>query len=148
MDYDPARVSYDELLNVFWESHSPTKKAWTRQYRPVIFFMNSEQKRLAGESKLRTARRLGADIQTEILPLEAFYRAEDYHQKYKLQKNKTLMTLLTEIYPRMKALVDSTAAAKLNGYLNGHISYEKLTKELEALDLSSENVRRLLQGAK
>jgi peptide-methionine (S)-S-oxide reductase len=93
--YDPARVSYETLLKVFWESHDPTQgmrqgnDAGT-QYRSVIFYHSPEQQAAAERSrevyqKLLTERGYGA-ITTEIVPAPEFYFAEDYHQQY-LAKN-------------------------------------------------------------
>ncbi|RYZ38213.1 MAG: peptide-methionine (S)-S-oxide reductase MsrA, partial [Myxococcaceae bacterium] len=93
--YDPKKVSYAQLLKVFWENHDPTQgmrqgnDAGT-QYRSGIYYANDAQKRVAEETQ-RTfqaalhAKGLG-DITTELLPAPAFYYAEDYHQQY-LDKN-------------------------------------------------------------
>ena len=87
--YDPAKVSYDQLLNVFWESHDPTTLNRQgpdigTQYRSAIFFHSPEQERLARASKekMQAAGKFRRPIVTEITPASTFYRAEDYHQKY------------------------------------------------------------------
>jgi len=86
--YDPAKISYAQLLEVFWRNIDPTVKDRQfcdvgNQYRTAIFYHDDEQKRLALESKQRLDKsgKLGA-IQTEIVPAGAFYPAEDYHQDY------------------------------------------------------------------
>lgn len=85
--FDPAIVSYDELLEVFWTSHDPTQ--FNRQgpdvgdqYRSAIFYHNPEQKTAAEASKLELGKSTGAKIVTEISPAAAFYRGEEYHQRY------------------------------------------------------------------
>ena len=93
--YDPKRVSYEELLKVFWESHDPTQGMRQgndvgTQYRSGIYYFNDAQRREAQASKAAyeaavMARGLGP-ITTEILPAPEFYFAEDYHQQY-LAKN-------------------------------------------------------------
>ena len=93
--YDPAQVSYETLLKVFWESHDPTQGMRQgndvgTQYRSVIFYHSPEQQAAAERSrevyqKLLTERGYGA-ITTEIVPAPEFYFAEDYHQQY-LAKN-------------------------------------------------------------
>lgn len=93
--FDPALVSFDELLNVFWESHDPTQGLRQgndvgSQYRSTIYTANDEQLRDALKSRSAyqeqlTAANLG-EITTEITPLVTFYYAEDYHQQY-LAKN-------------------------------------------------------------
>ena len=93
--FDPARVSYEQLLAVFWEAHDPTQGMRQgndvgTQYRSAIYFAGDAQQRTAQES-LRTYQgeldKAGYDrITTEIAPLDTFYYAEDYHQQY-LAKN-------------------------------------------------------------
>ncbi|MBI4796102.1 MAG: peptide-methionine (R)-S-oxide reductase MsrB [Deltaproteobacteria bacterium] len=87
--YDPAIVTYKQLLDVFWRHVDPTDPGGQfvdrgPQYRTAIFYHNEEQKRLAVESKkaLEQSGRFKKPIVTEILPLKKFYRAEDYHQDY------------------------------------------------------------------
>jgi peptide-methionine (S)-S-oxide reductase len=89
VEFDPAQVSYDDLLRVFWENHDPTTlnrqgpDAGT-QYRSVIFFHTPEQQAKAEASKDALAKS-GAyrrPIVTQIVPAEEFWRAEDYHQQY------------------------------------------------------------------
>lgn len=87
--YDPAKVSYDQLLNVFLESHDPTTLNRQgpdigTQYRSAIFFHSPEQERLARASKeqMQASGKFRRPIVTEITPASTFYRAEDYHQKY------------------------------------------------------------------
>lgn len=87
--YDPAKVSYDQLLNTFWESHDPTTLNRQgpdigTQYRSAIFFHSPEQERLARASKekMQASGKFRRPIVTEITSASTFYRAEDYHQKY------------------------------------------------------------------
>jgi peptide-methionine (S)-S-oxide reductase len=87
--YDPAKVSYDELLKAFWENHDPTTlnrqgpDAGT-QYRSAIFYHSPEQESEARASKERLAQsgRYRRPIVTEIVPAVEFWPAEDYHQQY------------------------------------------------------------------
>ena len=87
--FDPARVSYQQLLDLFWEIHDPTTLNRQgpdvgRQYRSAVFFHSVEQESAAKSSKqkLQTSGRLQRSIVTEITPASTFYRAEDYHQRY------------------------------------------------------------------
>ena len=89
LEYDPARVSYDQLLDVFWENHDPTTLNRQgpdigAQYRSAIFFHTPEQEAAARASKTRLERsgRYPRPIVTEITPASEFWRAEDYHQRY------------------------------------------------------------------
>lgn len=89
VDYDPAQVSYDELLSVFWANHDPTtpdRQGWDvgRQYRSAVFYHSPEQKAAAEAAKGRLdgAGAFKRKIVTEVVPAEAFWRAEEYHQNY------------------------------------------------------------------
>lgn len=93
--FDPAEISYDALLQMFWENHNPTQGMRQgndrgTQYRSGIYFVNEDQKTAAEASLAAYAERLRAAgfgaITTEILPAPVFYFAEDYHQQY-LHKN-------------------------------------------------------------
>jgi peptide-methionine (S)-S-oxide reductase len=87
--YDPALISYPELLEVFWQTHDPTTlnrqgNDVGTQYRSAIFYHSDKQKELAEEykKKLDASGAFGQPIVTEIVPFKEFYRAEDYHQNY------------------------------------------------------------------
>ena len=87
--YDPQKISYDELLDIFWRHVDPTDPGGQfvdrgSQYRPAIFYHDDDQKRLAEESKrkLEVSGRFNKPIATEIVPISEFYEAEDYHQDY------------------------------------------------------------------
>src|SRR5580698_1330164 len=85
--FDPAKISYDKLLEVFWQAHDPT--TLNRQgadegtsYRSIILYRDEKQKLLAEKSKLEAQADFHNPIVTEIVPLKKFYKAEDYHQQY------------------------------------------------------------------
>ncbi|MGN6816897.1 MAG: peptide-methionine (S)-S-oxide reductase MsrA, partial [Solirubrobacterales bacterium] len=89
--FDPAVISYDELLRTFWESHDPTQGMRQgndvgSQYRSAIYTFSDAQAKAAEASRAAYAERLGAagypEITTEIAPAGPFYYAEDYHQQY------------------------------------------------------------------
>lgn len=89
VEYDPSEVSYEELLNVFWQIHDPTTLNRQgpdvgTQYRSVIFYYSPEQRSLAEASKERLEKsgRCKRPVVTEIQPAPDFYRAEEYHQRY------------------------------------------------------------------
>lgn len=96
VEYDPERVSYEQLLDVFWNEHDPTTRNRQgpdvgTQYRSAIFFHDAAQQAAAIASKERLAQsgRVRAPIVTEIEPAAAFYPAEDYHQQYFLKRGRT-----------------------------------------------------------
>ena len=87
IEFDPAKISYDQLLNVFWQAHDPT--TLNRQgadegtsYRSIILYRDQKQQLLAEKSKLEAQKNFSSPIVTEIAPLKKFYKAEDYHQEY------------------------------------------------------------------
>jgi len=89
VEYDPSRVTYDKLLNVFWENHDPTMLNRQgpdvgAQYRSVIFYHTPEQETAARAAKDRLERsgRFRKPVVTAIEPAAPFWRAEEYHQKY------------------------------------------------------------------
>lgn len=130
---------------MFWDSHNPQSKAWSRQYMSAVFVHNDEQQRLALETKKREAVRRNGEIFTEIIPVSEFYLAEDYHQKYWLRQKRDLLKELSTIYPTSRELVDSTAAARINGYLASHGTSEALRAEFNDPDLSQEVREKLLE---
>lgn len=89
VEYDPSQISYDQILDVFWNSHDPTTPNRQgpdigTQYRSVIFCHDSEQQKSAEASKENLDRlgRFTKKIVTEIKPAAEFYKAEEYHQQY------------------------------------------------------------------
>lgn len=87
--FDPSKVSFDELLDVFWTIHNPTTLNRQgpdigEQYRSAIFYLNSEQmeKALISKEKLDTSKRFNNPIVTQIVPASDFWEAEEYHQQY------------------------------------------------------------------
>ena len=87
IEYDPAQVTYGHLLDVFWQAHDPTSLDRQGadegpQYRSVILYADDAQKAAAEKSKIAAQTELSRPIVTEIVPLQKFWPAEDYHQHY------------------------------------------------------------------
>jgi len=143
VDFDPHKISYNQLLDIFWNSHDPTDRNWSRQYQNVIFYENEQQKRQAMASLAARQKMIKGEIRSQVLPLCKFYLAEDYHQKYSLQQYHDLMRELTRIYPEEKKFIESTAVTRINSYLGGYGSPEQLDRELDGLGLSPDGVRIL-----
>ena len=146
IDYDPAIISYEQLLDIFWDSHDPTGSSWSKQYRNVVFYHNAEQKRAAERTRDLVAAQLGQRVRTDIVPASTFYLAEDYHQKFRLQQDPVLTAEYDAIYPEMKDFVNSTAVSRVNGYLGGYGSSAQLKKEIDSLGLSPEGRKRLIES--
>jgi peptide-methionine (S)-S-oxide reductase len=141
--FDPAIISYQQLLNVFWHSHHPGQAPLSRQYQAAIYYHNDRQKALALKSRDRVAARLRGQIYTKILPAGKFYVAEDYHQKYYLRQMPELLAEFQAIYPTPQALMASTAAARVNGYVAGYGNLAELQADLKHLGLSTAARHRL-----
>ncbi len=87
IEFDPAKVSYEELMDVFWKIHDPTQLNRQgpdvgTQYRSAIFYFDDKQKKAAEKSKENEQNKHKKTIVTQIVPASEFYPAEDYHQKY------------------------------------------------------------------
>lgn len=123
VDYDPTRLGYAELLREIWANRRGGR-AYSRQYMEAVFCADAAQEEIA--------RAVG--INAPIITGARFYLAEDYHQKYYLRHDKLLMRELAGYTPR--ELVDSTVAARLNGYVAGRGSPAQLAEDLPRLGLS------------
>jgi peptide-methionine (S)-S-oxide reductase len=104
VEYDPARVSYDALLNLFWQSHDPTAKDRQgpdvgTQYRSAIFTTTAEQFAQAAESRARAQMASSRRIVTEITPAGIFWPAEDYHQRYLVKRGRASCRLPMSAVP-------------------------------------------------
>jgi len=148
MDYDPAVISYKKLLDVFWDNHYSAAPSWSRQYMSIIFFHNDEQQRLAIESRDHQVVRTQGKIFTEIVPATEFYLAEDYHQKYRLRSEGDLMKEFSAIYPAEEDFVNSTAAARITGYLDGYGTLADLLEDLPGFGLSPAASKKLMDIVK
>lgn len=137
IEYDPSVISFEEILQVFWDSHNPVSRNSSRQYAAIIFYHDEKQKEAALESKAALEQQLQKTIHTDILPFSRFFPAEEYHQKYYLQGNRELTMELRAYYPDFKDFVHSAAAARLNGYLGGYGNTTLLNAEIDQLGLSS-----------
>lgn len=85
--FDPEIISYEELLDVFWQAHDPTTlnrqgPDFGTQYRSIILYHDENQRQTAAESIDAISKRIGRPVVTELKPLTAFYPAEQYHQDY------------------------------------------------------------------
>lgn len=135
VDFDPGVISYADLLTMFWQDHAPDSRAPSRQYASVVFTADEAQAAEAERSKAAIEARLGR-VFTEILPLDRFYLAEDYHQKYRL-RHSPLDAAFQQMYPDPEDYRESTAAARVNGYLSGYGERGQLDAEIETFGLTT-----------
>jgi peptide-methionine (S)-S-oxide reductase len=91
LTYDPKKVSYEKLLELFWENHNPTTPNrqgpdFGSQYRSVVFYHTQEQKKIAEAVMEKVQEKLKPKVVTQIVPAKIFHRAEEYHQQYLKKK--------------------------------------------------------------
>jgi peptide-methionine (S)-S-oxide reductase len=144
VDFDPGKVSYTQLLAAFWNGHDASADPYSRQYRSAIFYSSAKQKVQAEESLAQHQSLSLSKLFTSIEPLSKFYLAENYHQKYYLQQTPSLFVEMSEIYPNINSLTNSTAAARINGYIGGFGDPQVLQKEIGSLGLSEAGQQELL----
>lgn len=109
----------------------------------IVFFHNEEQRQLILQTKAEVARARAAVVTTEIVPYTNFTLAEDYHQKFTLQQEPELMAEFRQMYPRWDDFVNSTAAARLNGFTSGYGEASLLNAELDTYGLSDSGKQAL-----
>jgi peptide-methionine (S)-S-oxide reductase len=110
LKFDPSVISYEKLLEIFWEAHDPTTlnrqgNDAGSQYRSIILYSDDAQKREAEKSKAEAARHFSSPIVTQIVPLTKFYSAESYHQDYYNQHSHETYCQFV-IRPKLRKLLD------------------------------------------
>jgi peptide-methionine (S)-S-oxide reductase len=142
IDYDPRIVTYSDLLDVFWQSHDARHPSPSTQYRSAILYRTDEE-RIEAEASIERVRRAAGTLFTSIEPLRTFHRAEDYHQKYRLRARRHLMAEFRAMYPVDRDFVDSTTAARVNGWLDGYGTEDEIRDDLPRTGLSHSAQREL-----
>ncbi|MXV60752.1 peptide-methionine (S)-S-oxide reductase MsrA [Natronorubrum sp. JWXQ-INN-674] len=117
VEYDSDELTYDDLLEVFWENHSWTSTG-KRQYRGVVLAHDEAQYEAAERRRAALEERTGRSAMTEVERLEDVTLAEEYHQKYELRSTPVVGDELAAEYG--EGFVDSTTVARLNGFVAGH----------------------------
>jgi peptide-methionine (S)-S-oxide reductase len=145
--FDPGVISYQELLDVFWERHTPLRAPRRPQYASIILYSTAEQKKLALASKQARESEVGGELHTRLAPAGAFHVAEDYHQKYFLRMAPGLLAQMQRLYPDPADLARSTAAARINGLLGGHADPALTAREIDDWGLNQAARDRLLEMA-
>ncbi|MDY6788481.1 MAG: peptide-methionine (S)-S-oxide reductase MsrA [Candidatus Nanohaloarchaea archaeon] len=142
IDFDPGKISYKELLEIFWSSHDCTAPS-SMQYRSIIFFDNKDQKEKAKKS-LENQEQESSRIKTDIKRLDTFNLAENYHQKYHLKQRSDFREFFRDIYSAGQ-ITNSTAAARINGIIAG-FGTEELEDEIGSYGLTEELERKVRRG--
>lgn len=136
--FDPSRLTYADLLDVFWNAHDPTRPAFKRQYLRALMPCTAAQQETALRSLEAQKTSRTAALATEVIPGATFHRAEAYHQKHTLQRYPALMEAFYRLYPDMDAFTDAPSAALANGYAGGYRNPTQLAADRERLGLPAE----------
>jgi len=144
IDFDPELIGYRELLEIFWQEHRPTRPPWSRQYMSAVFSADEVQYETARSLRTALSERWGQEVHTELWRDCQFWRAETYHQKYRLQAHGELMCELRDRYPSLEDLLDAPTAMRLNGYLSRSGDTRQLEREWPLFQLS-DRARRILR---
>jgi len=142
VEFDPTVVAYQELLQLFWSAHDPTDSNRSRLYQKAIFYHTQAQKTAALQSLQNKADQSGSPITTTIESVR-FKRARDSEQKYYLRHSPLLWREFQKHYPKDSEIVDSPAAAKVNGYLGGYSNQEQFRAHAPGLGLSASALAEL-----
>ncbi len=129
--YDPDMITYKKLLSVFWSHHDTSSQAYKRQYWNAVFYENERQEELAKKSMAQIRNDRRGSLETKILPVRSFTRAEQYHQKYHLQQNEKMLSYLNDQFPSTPDMLDSEIATRANAYLAGTINEKQLRNLLD-----------------
>ncbi len=135
LDYDPSVITYEELLRIFWQSHDASSDPYSRQYMSAVFPMNRDQEAIVEKVKSELEKKAGYTFQTAIIPLDKFYLAEEYHQKYYMQARAHFLQHYQTFYPEVQGWINSTAATRVNAYWAGYGSKSQLMEEKAQLGL-------------
>ncbi|MBB6693573.1 peptide-methionine (S)-S-oxide reductase MsrA [Cohnella xylanilytica] len=132
LDFDPEILSYEALLETFWNHHNPININGYkgRQYQSLLLFRDRQQEEAFRRAKERMEAEKGRPLETEIVPFRGFTPAEPRHQKYYLKRYPDAIAKLSELYSSEEELTNSTLAARLNGLAKGFANRERLIGEI------------------
>lgn len=140
IDFDPAVLSYEEVLRHFWRNHYLNRDEYKgQQYISLLRFHDSEQQAANERVKTEMEEELGEAIETDIAPFTEFTQAEERHQKYYLKRYPKVLDQLSGLYPNPQMLLDSTFAARLNGFVKGFGNRESLKQEIGNWEIGEED---------
>jgi len=131
IEYDPQVISYANILKEFWRNHYPNRDNYKgRQYISLVHYHTDLQRQAIEAIRKEMETELGESIETEISLFSQFTLAEERHQKYYLKRYPKALDQLAALYPNKEMLVDSTFAARLNGFVKGFGTKDSLQKEI------------------
>jgi peptide-methionine (S)-S-oxide reductase len=137
IEFDPKKVTFEQLLKIFWESHDECGRTWSSQYKAVLWTHGKAQAQVARASAAAQVKARGKKLTTLVAEAPRFWIAEDYHQKYNARRHGGLLSAVLGAKHTEKALRESTAVARINGWVAGHGSKEQILSESKALGFSA-----------
>lgn len=140
IDFNPAVLSYEEVLRHFWRNHYPNRDEYKgRQYISLLRFHDAGQEAAIKRVKVEMEAELGETIETDIASFTDFTPAEARHQKYYLKRYPKVLDQLKSLYSDEQLLEGSTFAARLNGFVKGYGNRETLKREIESWKIDKED---------
>ncbi|MDE4085522.1 peptide-methionine (S)-S-oxide reductase [Planococcus maritimus] len=138
--FDPEQIHFEEIVREFWRSHYPNRDAYKgRQYISLMFWQSEQQKYIIEKLKKEKELELNEPVETEIRLFDSFTEAEERHQKYYLKRYPKALEQLAELYPDATLLTQSTFAARLNGFVKGFGSRQRVLEEINEWPIPKEH---------
>jgi len=144
VDFDPEQIGYEDIATLFWKTHNPCGTPFSRQYMSAIWYHDAQQQEFVQRLLAEANDRFDGGVTTPVEPLAAFYLAEDYHQKYRLQSRLVLMKVFETMYPNFNDFNNSTAAARLNAFAAGDGSKRLFEEEVDQYGFPREELESML----
>ncbi|MFS0689315.1 peptide-methionine (S)-S-oxide reductase [Sporosarcina sp. 179-K 8C2 HS] len=145
IDFNPAILSYEDVLRHFWRNHYPNRDEYKgRQYLSLLRCRSEEQFEAAERVKKEMEVKLGEVIETDIAAFTDFTLAEERHQKYYVKRYPKALEQLQMLYPEPGMLLNSTFAARLNGFVKGFRSKDSLLEEIAGWEIDGEGKALLM----
>ena len=148
VDFAPSDISFGQIAQLFWKSHNPCGRQFSRQYMSAIWYHDSDQQQTLLKQRDELQKSNGA-LTTPVEQFKTFYVAEDYHQKYRLQSYSEAMQKFETWYPDFADFNNSTSAARLNGLIRSGIGVAQnsiLRIEADQYGFDQDELNRLIHG--
>ena len=146
IEFDPKKITFQQLLDVFWDSHDECGRVWSSQYKAVLWTHGKAQAAVARKSAAVRAKGRGKKLTTLVAAAPRFWIAEDYHQKYNARRYGALITAVLGSKHTEKDIRESTAIARINGWVSGHGTKAQMLSESRAFGFSESARKELAQA--
>lgn len=146
VDYDPSVISFEDILLHFWRNHYPNRDHYKgQQYVSSLRYHSAEQKQMIDAVKIQMEEEQGETIETEITPAGHFTLAEERHQKYYLKRYPHIVESLRSMYPDKQDYLNSTFAARLNGFVKGFGVRDQIVTEIHSWPIGQNAQQQLIR---